>query len=860
MSDAGVAEGALREVVSRSHRRDPNAHVFAVSATGYEGKPTLVLDDGARVQVHWCASVLEFRERLTAPQDELIVLVTPREEREIGEDAIAAVARQRLERVEVWEPVKALFKAGSLSPKVASERWLPDALLRHAPSRGYAPAPNGAVTFDHALAALSGAVLGVSHPAATELLVAVSKLSPNPSEQRVLVELGRYHGERLGPVGDVLLATTVAGHAAHAVPLGLAAQVVYSSTAGGLAESQREAAVRLERYTNGERVSVESGSAWGAASERLFAAGSESERRVWTVDGERLLEELGVADRIAASNVLPAALDARTKLAGAALERWLIEGAGEARASALESIGAVGSHLLSSQSTVRKLEMIARLIQFSETSEPPPASSLREAAESYLREGGPLDLARTALDGEVRSSALTELSTAVAVAVDPRRESRSERFATLLRAATAADSDEGLLPVERMQSELVGLLARSCPVLLLVLDGMSEADFRSLSPSLGAAGWSQVSPGGEERRPAMSVLPSLTKFSRASLMSGKLDAGGQGVEAAGFQSALREVGVARLFHKADVRAGEDLRQAIEDTKVRVVGVVVNAIDDLLDKGAQVSREWTVERIGPLEGLLAVAAESGRAVVLAADHGHVEERGSELRFGGGGARWRASGSGDVGEGELEFKGRRVLADGGSVILPTIEQLRYKQTAAGYHGGATPQEVLAPAAIFTPAGVRIPGFSEVVPTTPDWWELGHVEVLEPVVDRPATARPLREPEAQEQLFESQGTQASPCPHWVEKLMSSRQFESQRARAPRPLADERVGRTLAELDRRGGVATVEVISEALGVPSSRGRTIISSMQQLLNIDGYGILTLDSGTNEVRINRPILETQFEL
>lgn len=864
MSAAGLGEGALREVVAKALDRDPQARVFAISASRYDGKPTLAFDGGGRAQVCWCPSVLEFRERLgEAREDELLVLVTPCDEHELGEDVLASVARQRLERVGVWEPIKALFKARTFSPKVGSEKWLADALLRHVPPGGYAPAPNGAVTLDSALAALSGSVLGTSEPTTSKLLSAVSELTIEPAgdERQVLDALGSYHGARLGSVGEVLLATAAGGHAAHAVPLGLAARVVFAPAAdGSRSEAQRDATVRLERFTGGKRVAADAGLAWADAAERLMADAPEGERRVWGADAERLLGELGVESLVGRSNALPAALPARIDAAASALRAWLRDESTDLRHRALAQIDDVAVHLLAPPDLVRRLEMTARLVQFAQTSEPPQAGSLEEAAGRYLREGAPLDRARAALDGDFQSEPVKELSAAIAAAVDPRRELRSERFAALLSAATAADRDDGLLPVERVLADVVVPVARAHPALVVVLDGMSEATFHSIAPSLVAAGWSAVTAGGKERTPALAVLPSLTSVSRASLLAGKLSRGGQSAEAAGFVETLREAGSARLFHKADLSAGDELRDAIADPDLRVVGVVVNAIDDMLEKGGQVAGEWNVERIGPLGGLLAAAAESGRALVLAADHGHIVERGSELRSSGdGGARWRPPGSGDAGAGELLFKGRRVLTEDGAAILPTIERLRYRKKASGYHGGATPQEALAPVAVFLPADFEVPDLSETVPTTPDWWELGVADVAEPLQRRPPAPPQFPPADSQEQLFAGESREGS-WPQWIEKLLAARQYEVQRERSLRPPPDAEVAMTLAELDRRGGVAAVEVIAETLGVPSSRGRRIISSMQVLLNVDGYGILTLDPGTNEVRLDRSNLETQFEL
>src|SRR5690606_4852385 len=61
---------------------------------------------------------------------------------------------------------------------------------------------------------------------------------------------------------------------------------------------------------------------------------------------------------------------------------------------------------------------------------------------------------------------------------------------------------------------------------------------------------------------------------------------------------------------------------IDDLSQPVVAVIVNAIDDHLKGSTQEEKEWTVDRIHALRDLLDAAAQSGRTVLVAADHGHV----------------------------------------------------------------------------------------------------------------------------------------------------------------------------------------------------------------------------------------------
>lgn len=860
-----IAESALRAVVAEARRRDPSATAVAVQAPGWNGRPTIALEGGEQLPVHWCRSVLELRQRLGEAADGPVVLVTDREERELGEDVLGYLCRGRLLRIGLWEPVKAHFKAARIAPRVVQAEWFSDALMRHMPAAGYPPAPSGLLTEQHALECLSAALLGYTAPTVLQLLEAVAEprrataleLEPAP----VLEALTRHHSARLGPVCQVLFAAARNGHGVHAVALGLAAQVAFAAAddVGGGRE-QTEAAVRLERYTGGARVTAAPGAAWGGAAAELVAEADPERTRTWCEDAQRLVEELGLGERAYLSDVLESGLTMRLERAAIALEGWLDEASAEPRGRALERLAEVERHRLTSPARARRLSMAARLVALVHSPEGPDAASLAEAARLHVDDGGSIDLAREALDEREPNERLRRVLEEVARRVDARRERRAARFAELLASATAADRDDGVLPVEHVLERVVAPVARAHPVLLVVLDGMSEAVLSSISPSLEAAGLRQVTPGGAARTPGLAALPSITRVSRASLLAGRLATGAQGVESSGFEAALHPVGGARLFHKAEVTEDAELRDAMADSSVRVVGVVVNAIDDLLDKGGQVSFEWTLERIGPLQALLDAAAAAGRAVVLASDHGHVLERGGEHRgASSGGARWRPAEGESAGHGEVALHGRRVLEGGGSLILTATEGLRYRARHAGYHGGATPQEMVAPTAVYLPLRIEVDGYEDAPPATPGWWELDQTADASPPAVVPGR-RFARPPADQGELFTTEGPTKSARAAWIDALLASERYRVQSERAHRPPPDERVAAVLVELDSRGMVAPERAIAEALGVAPIRMRPLIASLQALLNVDGYRVLAIDPTTGDVRLDHPLLEAQFEL
>ena len=88
-------------------------------------------------------------------------------------------------------------------------------------------------------------------------------------------------------------------------------------------------------------------------------------------------------------------------------------------------------------------------------------------------------------------------------------------------------------------------------------------------------------------------------------------------------------------------AGE-VREEIASPARRIVGVVINAVDDQLLKGEQLDTRWSRDAIPVLPALLHEAKLSRRLVVITSDHGHVLDSGSVYKAGEGGERWRCRG--------------------------------------------------------------------------------------------------------------------------------------------------------------------------------------------------------------------------
>jgi hypothetical protein len=335
----------------------------------------------------------------------------------------------------------------------------------------------------------------------------------------------------------------------------------------------------------------------------------------------------------------------------------------------------------------------------------------------------------------------------------------------------------------------------------------------------------------------------------------------------------------KLFHKAALEGDDDsslagdVRQALANKKQRVVGIVINAVDDHLDKGDQIDALWTMQQIRVLEPILAEAAAASRMVVLVSDHGHTLDRQTEGREPAEGLRWRKPG-GTVTKEELEVTSPRVvLPEGGRVVVPWSERLRYGAKKNGYHGGVTPQEMLIPISMLWPELDLPEGFGELPAELPSWW-------TEPRVARPAMPavepppRPKKGKLQPPTLFEKMETPvAAPASEepWIKTLLQSEVFAVQDRGGVLPRAVSHAYRGLARPEhavRRPDQGPVEQPGHPPAALLHPGRSPVRAMARRredhrpqahlagaarLPADNAGIAGGDADFTERRLRAPV-------
>jgi hypothetical protein len=847
-------------------------------------------------------SALEFREALVGAEadDRPTVVLTALEQAHLGHDVVARLARSRLWPIDPWEGVKGLFRARQLDP-VLREASVARALLEHRPpDRGYDPVPAGVLDAGTAWRAIFSHALGMEEreldlPGLLRWAAetGADRYLASPSDLRAATRARM--SATLGPAAVAILDLIESGAARDALAVALTFEVVFTE-AGVNEPLLQAAAARMERFHLHRPIEPKTG-------RTLVRAGLDAIDDLGLADPDRaqaqlirtdnLIRDVGAAPLAHLGSRSPLAWESRLRRFALMLAEIAEIGDGDL-AACEEGLRLVAGHVLSAHDPYRarleRARMALRLARWLRTPED-DSSSFGQLGRRYVEEVAFVDWARDTLNGGDELPELGDAFDRLTRAVQIRRSRFSQTFAVALADWTTSGSAAGsVLRVEDAAAFAVGgILDVKKPVLLVVMDGMSWPVARELLADLRHHQWVEAAvPGtGEVSPPVIAAIPSVTEVSRMSLLAGYLHRGDQGIEKRLFPSNPKLLArVDRnypplIFHKAQLTKGgrgaldDAVVRAIAEPRNRVVAVVINAVDDRLAGASQVRDAWKVEAIRPLGALLRAARESGRVVILASDHGHVWHQNAPItRAEDASARWRPA-NGPAQDGEILLEGGRVRGPGDTsrLIAAWSELLRFGAARNGYHGGASPQEMVAPLVILADASAREPIPEPCELSTLPWWDgPGDGRRLESALSKlPPTAVP-RKPAGYLFALEPAEVEASsfaihdesPVPAvvgWINRLVRSEIYQAQR-QAVRKFApeDEVVVRALAALVARGGSMTPAALARAVGQSALRIDGFVAKLQRLLNVDGYDVLRLDRQRDLVELEEALLRRQFAL
>jgi hypothetical protein len=828
---------------------------------------------------------LEVRDTLSSRDaSESLVILTPLGHDDLLEDVTARLVRRRVLEVDAWEPVLRAFGAQRMDARLAGHSWLSDTLLAGVPPEGYPKVPSGtldvATAWQYALRTLLGADAGtLDLTTLCEWTLDASVLSrwtALPRDQAS--DIGNWIRARVGAASELPLALVASGHGTDVIPAAIVCGVLFDD-ADEPPGVRGAAAIRLERWTNGVRIDAGRGRLLLDAADRLLmrlrGGGQASAVSNMVSRADDLLGELGASSEAWRSRWLPKGFEQRVERYAHSLMAAL-DGTDTVAAvsAATSALGVVRSHTRAQDDPERlvRAEQALRLVRYVFLVESEPLS-FAEAVAAYVTGHAFADVARYSLYASETHPALGAALAAVAERAGQVRETFTTVFASLARSWLEAPSPAPrLIPIEQALTSVVAPLGACAPVLLVVVDGMSAAVADSLGRSIERRGWTRIgSPEIPAATALVGALPSVTEVCRTSLLCGELSRGTAADERSGFSRHARLLALSkpdyspRLFHKSDLGAAaalaDDVGAAVAQPDQRVVGVVVNAVDDHLLKDDMVRPVWTSDYVPIIGALCDAARAAGRCLVFVSDHGHVLDlKRTEKRPGGESDRYRPSGS-PVLEGELLVTGARVVTDNHTVVVAASERVRYASRKNGYHGGISPQEIVIPLMMFAPEGRTPAGYHEVAYSRPAWWDLEAALAEAPASVAPVPA-PTGLPLFDRPLFPAPAAAvvtAPSQPSWVARLFQSDVWKEQQQRATRAaLPEDRMRSLLVALVSRGGRMTTAALADRLAIPAGRVPSTVAAAAQVLNFDGYQVLCRDG--DDVVFDEALLLTQFEL
>ena len=375
----------------------------------------------------------------------------------------------------------------------------------------------------------------------------------------------------------------------------------------------------------------------------------------------------------------------------------------------------------------------------------------------------------------------------------------TEAFARKLAAWTEASSaTDGLLLVENLLDRIARPVAQQRPPVIVVLDGMTAAVGCELAEEItGRGGWLEVGRRPDGREPPS---PRSRRSPRCR---------GPACSPVALQSAARPrnglasprsgAGASRaLFHKADLRRepgqplAAEVRDAIADPET-VVGVVLNTIDDTLDKGSQAvpaaldletSRTcepcWTrrAGRAGrssspPTTGMCSIGARPRRRPAREPEPDPISPATGPARPGPGRSPSGPACARRRGERSSRLWTRRSITRRG----------RRATTA-----GASPAEVVVPAITLLPSESLVPraGIAyDAAGHAPSWWDPPAVAPRIPRTGQTAAAVDSAAARSRQRQAVRRSGQADPVPDDSRRAVRRRRGRPAALLAPQPAA---------------------------------------------------------------------------
>lgn len=854
------------------------------------------LQDGDDIyRIHQCDSPLAVRLALRQREPEVTVqvILTALEEADLGTDILLRLAKRKLHPINRWAIVKSLFDATTIDPRLTQHPCIADYLIEWRPVQGYPAAIGGFLDAEIAWSILLKECLGLISDRLDLLSLLQWSTIPDhvqryqqapPDFQAALLD---WLTQTMGAIAPAIIGCGNAQHAesSDAIAVGVVLDILFNPEATGSVIDRAIGKLEANYLSPGSQLQPLAHIWSHSALEILRLKITDSQQQRQIIDrADTILKNLGVDGLAYHSDV--SAIGYAQRLTQFA--ESIIAVINDPQYAILQKMEH-DFNLLKQHETAKQTQevsgqclMALRLCRWlveRQNQASTPIRSLDEAVLSELQQGGFIDWARLKLPVGHHHRPLAEAMKTLFEVVTKWREQQAQRFAQLLQSWTELGSNANVfIPIEQILAEIVAPLVDRSPVLVIVMDGMSTAACHELITDITKNNdWSRIVP---QNYPAslmagLAAIPSITTVSRTSLLCGQLKSGIKHDEVKGFAThpqlypRCRSGSPPILFHKDAFRTtageviGDEVRTTLASSQHRVVGVVINAIDDNLKQGDQIQVNWSLNSLPILSTLLSEAQAANRIVIILSDHGHVIECNSTyqaklVQGQAGGERWHSN-LDNITEGELVLKGDRVvIPNTHQIVVPWSERLRYAKNANGHHGGINPQEMVIPIAILHPANPPA-NWQDAPVDQPTWWNTTPAPSA-------ISFSPSAISEASEldygPLFTAPAAAVKSSSHGlIQALLESPIYHIQQKKAGKNALDnETIFKIISELEKHDYAIHLVTLAKLLNVSSKKMQSHLLKLQRTLNIDGYQILIYDAISMHVKLIVTSLCDQFAL
>ncbi len=903
----------LRDELALIHRRSHRTLTTALYAQGEAGEVTVTQSDRELVFIaRPVRCELDLRRALAdRTKDQNLVLLVDFDADRLPADLQGRIAAGRVYPVDRGRRLARLFGASAVSSELLACRPLCELLLTNAQpfSIGFAGAT---VDLHSAWRAALYRLAGLPeqgdlsderllhHCASEKAPAALDKvLGPDSKPGRALVE---YLGRVAGSVAPVVWRAWLAGKARRVAAMSFMLDVgaVRLKTDPGLRATVIAALVGIDpELKDAYKDRPQLLSRWGEIAQGLRRRLSGDAAKAVLAEANDLVADVEVAQSLAESRYLPLAFEVvQQRLATRLSDREVVSP--ELIKGAQVELELLARHELADSHEGREIVMRARMAirllcyrlarpDLDEQAKLLGSNgSLFALARHYLSDGAYVDFARDRARGPVDRGLEKAIESVVADA-DLVREQDDEAFARAYAGWVSSGSPTSpeVIPIAKGLDHFAVDFLKDAPhrrLLVVLLDGMSWANAVELLQDCEDKQYGVLRFRGSKLQPMLAALPSLTGVSRSALFAGKPIKAGEALDTSkdperfATHAGLRKIGIenATLYLKDSVEtsSGDLNPKAIElvKSKERVVGLVVNALDDQLKGARQLRVPADLAHIKPLGRLLAEATDANRSILLIADHGHVRtHRMKGVGRPGDGRRNRYLPEGEPPYSEEVAVGKDaawVERGKAKVAMLFRDSESYgTTTTTGEHGGISLAEIVTPAVLIASEQLRRqveiadakddPELDISPLPRPDWWELQlaakpRQRSTAAVVSPP---KPTKTSTAQVSLplFETPPMPPAESP-WSERLKASKGFAGRPAHELKRFRDIIAAR-IAVLADAGGVMPADVFARKVGALPRNVGGVVSEMQEWINFDGYFVVEHDPTSLRVTLRVEMLD-----